>query len=34
MRLYPPVYAIGRELWGSFELGGYTFDKGDTLLFV
>jgi len=34
MRLYPPVYIIGRELRGSFELGGYTFGKGDTLLFV
>jgi cytochrome P450 len=34
MRLYPPVYAIGRELRESFELGGYTFRKGDTLLFV
>jgi len=34
MRLYPPVYIIGRELRESFELGGYTFNKGDTLLFV
>ncbi len=34
MRLYPPVHAIGRELRESFELGGYTFRKGDTLLFV
>lgn len=34
MRLYPPVYTIGRELRESFELGGYTFRKGDTLLFV
>ncbi len=34
MRLYPPVYAIGRQLLDDFELGGYTFTKGDTLLFV
>lgn len=34
MRLYPPVYAIGRQLLEDFELGGYTFTKGDTLLFV
>ena len=34
MRLYPPVYAIGRELLEDFELGGYTLNKGDTLLFV
>ena len=34
MRLYPPVYTIGRELLEDFELGGYTFAKGDTLLFV
>jgi len=34
MRLYPPVYTIGRQLLEDFELGGYTFTKGDTLLFV
>lgn len=34
MRLYPPVYTIGRQLLEDFELGGYTFKKGDTLLFV
>ena len=34
MRLYPPVYTIGRQLLEDFELGGYTFAKGDTLLFV
>ncbi len=34
MRLYPPVYTIGRQLLEDFELGGYTFSKGDTLLFV
>lgn len=33
MRLYPPVYTIGRELIEDFELGGYTFEKGMTLLF-
>jgi len=34
MRLYPPVYAIGRQLLEDFELGGYTLYEGDTLLFV
>lgn len=34
MRLYPPVYTIGRELTEDFELGAYTLNKGDTLLFV
>ncbi len=34
MRLYPPVYTIGRQLLDDFELGGYRFRKGDTLLFV
>jgi cytochrome P450 len=33
MRLYPPVYAIGRQLLEDFELGGYTLEKGVTLLF-
>ena len=34
MRLLPPVYTIGRQLLEDFELGGYTFQKGDTFLFV
>ena len=34
MRLYPPVYTIGRQLMEDFELGGFTLNKGDTLLFV
>ncbi|KPK12926.1 MAG: hypothetical protein AMJ62_15680 [Myxococcales bacterium SG8_38] len=34
MRLYPPVYTIGRELLEDFELGGYTLEKGVTLLFA
>jgi len=34
MRLYPPVYAIGRELTEDYELGGYVVEKGVTLLFV
>ena len=33
MRLYPPVYTIGREVLEDFELGGYTLEKGVTLLF-
>ena len=33
MRLYPPVYTIGRQLLQDFELGGYTLEKGVTLLF-
>ena len=33
MRLYPPVYTIGRRLLEDFELGGYTIQKGVTLLF-
>jgi cytochrome P450 len=33
MRLYPPVYTIGRQLLEDFELGGYTIKKGVTLLF-
>ena len=33
MRLYPPVYAIGRQILEDFELGGYTLEKGVTLLF-
>ena len=34
MRLFPPVYTIGRQLLEDFELGGYRLRKGDTLLFV
>ncbi len=34
MRLYPPVYTIGRQLLEDFELGGFTLDKGVTLLFA
>lgn len=34
MRLLPPVYTIGRKLLEDFELGGYTFRKGETLLFA
>ncbi len=34
MRLLPPVYTIGRQLLEDFELGGYTFEKGDTFLYV
>lgn len=34
MRLYPPVYAIGRQLLEDYELGGYHLPKGVTLLFA
>jgi cytochrome P450 len=34
MRLYPPVYTIGRQLLEDFDLGGYTIKKGVTLLFA
>jgi cytochrome P450 len=34
MRLYPPVYAIGRQVVEDYELGGYVCQKGVTLLFV
>jgi cytochrome P450 len=34
MRLLPPVYTIGRRLLDDFELGGYRFRKGETLLFA
>ncbi len=34
MRLYPPVYTIGRELLEDYELGGYVLPKGTTLLFA
>jgi cytochrome P450 len=34
MRLYPPVYTIGRQLLQDFELGGYVLEKGVTLLFA
>jgi cytochrome P450 len=31
MRLYPPAFAIGREVATPFELGGYTLPKGAQL---
>ncbi|MBS0238955.1 MAG: cytochrome P450 [Proteobacteria bacterium] len=32
MRLYPPVYAIGREAMTDLELGGYRVKRGYTIL--
>jgi len=32
MRLYPPVYAIGREATRDLELGGYRVKRGYTIL--
>ncbi|MBN9248263.1 MAG: cytochrome P450 [Hyphomicrobium sp.] len=32
MRLYPPVYAIGREAMTELELGGYRVKRGYTIL--
>ncbi len=32
MRLYPPVYVIGREATSDLELGGYRVKKGYTIL--
>jgi len=32
MRLYPPAYAIGREVVEPFELGGYALPRGAQLL--
>jgi cytochrome P450 len=32
MRLYPPVYAIGREATADLELGGYRVKRGYTVL--
>jgi cytochrome P450 len=32
MRLYPPVYVIGREATTDVELGGYRVKRGDTVL--
>jgi cytochrome P450 len=32
MRLYPPVYAIGREATAELELGGYRVKRGYTVL--
>ncbi len=32
MRLYPPVYAIGREAMTNLELGGYRVKRGYTIL--
>ncbi len=31
MRLYPPVFMIGRENVAEFELGGYTIPAGTTI---
>jgi cytochrome P450 len=33
LRLYPPVYAFGREIVTPFAVGGYTLTKGSTVLF-
>jgi cytochrome P450 len=32
MRIYPPVYLIGREAKEKLELGGYRVNKGDTVI--
>jgi cytochrome P450 len=32
LRLYPPAYAIGREVVKSFELGGYTLPVGSQIM--
>jgi cytochrome P450 len=32
MRLFPPAFVIGREALAEFELGGYTFPAGTTVL--
>ena len=32
MRLYPPVWAIGREVVGEFELRGFSLPKGAQLV--
>ncbi len=32
MRIYPPVYMIGREAKEKLELGGYRVNKGDTVI--
>ncbi|MBO8170285.1 MAG: cytochrome P450 [Bacillaceae bacterium] len=32
MRLYPAAWIIGREALREVEIGGHSFDKGDTLL--
>jgi cytochrome P450 len=32
MRLYPPAYAVGREVVQPFELGGYELRSGDQIL--
>jgi cytochrome P450 len=32
LRLYPPAWAIGREVISAFELGGYTLSPGDQLI--
>jgi cytochrome P450 len=33
LRLYPPVYAFGREVVTPFTLAGYTLTKGSIVLF-
>jgi cytochrome P450 len=33
LRLYPPVYAFGREVTAPFVVGGYTLTKGSMILF-
>jgi cytochrome P450 len=33
LRLYPPVYAFGREVVTPFTLGGYTLTRGSIVLF-
>jgi cytochrome P450 len=33
LRLYPPVYAFGREVTAPFSVGGYTLPKGSMILF-
>jgi cytochrome P450 len=32
LRLYPPAFVFGREVVESFELGGYTIDKGSQVM--
>jgi cytochrome P450 len=32
MRIYPPVYVIAREVDEEIEIGGYHFEKGDTIM--
>ena len=32
LRLYPPAYVIGRQVDEDVEIGGYLFEKGETVL--